>query len=228
MTPGNCSTFARASRRPRQATVGAVVGFREAMKTLEHEAGVAGKKGQILDFALFECSACHHDLIVPSWRQSGHGTPGRPLPRTGPTTLLRTVAGPESSGFDAKLAALVKSCDAKPFGDPAAIGPAAGDLAAWADGLAKHLDQDRFDDARTVQLRQHIADAARKPSPSGAFGLRRCSATPLGLWRLRDDGKPMPPAVAEELMKLAGLPETNTPMLGPLGKTKSGTPVSGH
>ena len=119
------------SSAARQAAVGAAVGFREAMKTLATAADEA-KDGQMLDFALFDCAACHHDLIAPSWRQERGfaGTPGRPLPRTGPTTLLRTVAGDDGGGFDAKFAALVKACDAKPFGDPAAIAPAARDLAA--------------------------------------------------------------------------------------------------
>ena len=95
------------------------------------------------------------------------------------------------------------------------------DLAAWADGLAKNLDQAHFDDARTAQLRQHIANAARKPSPSGR-ALDYDDAQQL-LWAfgaLRDDGKPVPSAVTEELAKLAGLPETNTPMLGPLWQDK--------
>ena len=115
-----------------QAAVGAAVGFREAMKTLAHEAEKA-KGGQMLDFALFDCAACHHDLITPSWRQERGfvGTPGRPLPRTGPTTLLRAVAGDEASVFSGKFAALVKACDAKPFGDPAAIALATEN---WAGG----------------------------------------------------------------------------------------------
>jgi hypothetical protein len=206
----------------RQATVGAAVGFREAMKTLEHEADVAGKKGQILDFALFDCSACHHDLIVPSWRQGGLGTPGRPLPRTGPMALLRTVAGADSSGFDAKLATLMKSCDAKPFGDPAAIGPAARDLAAWSDGVAKKLDDVHYDAGRTTQLRRDLANAARRKPGPNERGLDYDNAQQL-LWAfdaLREEGNAVSPDVAEELAKLAGLPESDTPMLGPLWQDK--------
>src|SRR5438105_322404 len=84
------------------------------------------------------CAACHHDLISPSERQKGRGSSGRPMPRTGPTTLLRMVAGGEAGGFDAKFAALVQACNAKPFGDPAKIADAAGELEKWADGVAKN------------------------------------------------------------------------------------------
>jgi hypothetical protein len=192
------------------------------MKTLEHEANVAHKKGQIMEFALFDCAACHHDLIVPSWRQSGQGTPGRPLPRTGPMSLLRTIAGSDGDGFDAKLAALKKSCEAKPFGDPAAIGPAARNLATWSDGLAKKLDDAHYDSAKTTQLRRDLADAARhKPGP-GERGLDYDNAQQL-LWAfdaLRDEGTPVSPEVAEELAKLAGLPESESPMLGRLWQDK--------
>jgi hypothetical protein len=206
------------SSAARQMAVGAAVGFREAMKTLEHEADVAGKKGRILDFALFDCAACHHDLIAPSWRQSGKGTPGRPLPRTGPTALLRTVAGNEDVGFDGKFAALVKACESKPFGDPVEIARAAGGLRTWSDALAKKLDDAHYDVATTIKLRRDLAEAAsRKPAP-GERGLDYDNAQQL-LWAfdaLRDEGHPVSAAVAEDLRKLAGLPDSETPMLGPL------------
>jgi hypothetical protein len=54
-----------------------------------------GDQGQppMLDFAQFDCAACHHDLVQSdrSWRQargSGHA-PGRPLPPYWPRTLVR-------------------------------------------------------------------------------------------------------------------------------------------
>jgi hypothetical protein len=203
------------SSAARQAAVGAAVGFREAMKTLAHEAEKA-KGGQMLDFALFDCAACHHDLIAPSWRQERGfaGTPGRPLPRTGPTTLLRTVAGGEAGGFDSKFAALVKACDSRPFGDPAAIGPAAKELASWSDGVAKKLDDAHYDTARTVQLRRDLADAGRRKP---GRGLDYDDAQQL-LWAfdaLRDQLPAEPPEVGAELSKLAG-PEPEKPMLGRL------------
>jgi hypothetical protein len=202
------------SASSRQAAVGAAVGFREAMKTLAASADES-KDGRVLDFALFDCSACHHDLMSPSWRQvrGFAGTPGRPLPRTGPTTLLRSVAG-DQAAFDGKFASLVKACDARPFGDPAAIGSAARELAGWADGVAKSLDQSRFDDGRTVQLRRDIADAGRRKGR----GLDYDDAQQL-LWAfdaLKDEVPPVSPEVSDLLSKLAGTPNSDALMLGRL------------
>ena len=116
----------------------------------------------------------------------------------------------------------MKSCDAKPFGDPAAIGPAARDLAAWSDGVAKKLDDVHYDAGRTTQLRRDLANAARRKPGPNERGLDYDNAQQL-LWAfdaLREEGNAVSPDVAEELAKLAGLPESDTPMLGPLWQDK--------
>jgi hypothetical protein len=208
------------SAEARQAAVGAAVGFREAMKTLAHAAAAAKADGRMLDFAFFDCAACHHDLVTPSWRQERGfaGTPGRPLPRTGPTTLLRTLAGhtgDAAGGFDGKFAALVKACDARPFGDPAAIGPAARDLAAWSDALAKGLNQAHYGDAQNAKLLRALAEVARRKPEQRGQGLDYDDAQQL-LWAfdvLRGECKGLSPEVGAELAKLAG---PDKPMLGPL------------
>jgi hypothetical protein len=205
------------SAAARQAAVGAAVGFRTAMRSLA-DAADSAKNGGLLDFAYFDCAACHHDLVVPSFRQEGSGSTGRPLPRTGPTALLRAVAGGAGGEFDAKFAALVKACDAKPFGDLAAVAPAARELAAWSDGVAKRLDQDHYDDARTAQLRRELADAARRKPGEAGRGLDYDNAQQL-FWAfdaLRDEGTPVPPEVTEALSKLAGPADSDTPLLGRL------------
>ena len=50
-------------------------------------------KDQLLDFAHFDCYACHHDLKVPSWRQKRgyRGAPGRPTMKPWSTETLRAV-----------------------------------------------------------------------------------------------------------------------------------------
>jgi hypothetical protein len=209
------------SSSARQVAVGAAVGFREAMRTLAYEAEKAG--GGVPDFALFDCAACHHDLVSPSWRQDGRGTAGRPLPRTGPTALLRAVSG-NGGGFDEKYAGLVKACDARPFGDPAVLAAAARELAAWSDGLAKRLADARYDDAATAKLLRDIADAARRKD---GRGLDYDNAQQL-LWAftaLRDDGPPS--AAADELAKLAG-PGKNKLLLDRLGGTGERKLIAGE
>jgi hypothetical protein len=207
------------SAAARQAAVGAAVGFSAAMDALADAAAEAGKKNQMLDFAYFDCSACHHDLVVPSWRQAGRGVPGRPMPRTGPTTLVRAAAG-DTGGFDDKFNALLRACADRPFGTPTAIAPAAKDLAAWADGVAKGLNDAHYDDTRTAQLRREIADAARKPSATGR-GLDYDDAQQL-YWAfdgLKDEGTPVPAKLNEALAALAG---PNKPLLGRLYDEKPG------
>jgi hypothetical protein len=191
------------SAAARQAAVGAAVGFREAMRTLAHAAETAESTGgPVLDFALFDCAACHHDLVVPSWRQDGRTVPGRPTPRTGPTSLLRTLARNSGDGdVDAKFAALSKACDAQPFGKPSEIAPAARALAAWSDGLAKKFGDAHYDDAATAKLLRDLAETARRKD---GRELDYDDAQQL-LWAFTaiHDGK-LPPAAEAEVAKLAG------------------------
>jgi hypothetical protein len=216
----------------RQVAIGAAVTFREAMRTLAH-AAAARSDGRMLDFAHFDCAACHHELASPSWRPTrGYATtPGRPLPFTGPTALLRAVLryaseaapGADAPGspvrslkllageFDVKLAALLKAFSARPFGDPAAVAPAARDLAAWSDAVAKGLDALPYGDAQSARLLRVIAAVAQHSA-----GLGYDDAQQL-LWAfdvLRSEcpGVRAKPEVTAELQKLTG-PEPDKPFV---------------
>jgi hypothetical protein len=202
----------------RQVAVGAVVTFREAVKTLAHAAeGV--KASGMLDFAHFDCAACHHELESPSWRQArGFATaPGRPLPLTGPTVLLRAVVRhaaeanaqlrPQADEFDAKFAALLKAFGGRPFGDPSAVVPAARDLAAWCDAVTQGLESVRYDDAHTAKLRRMIAEAAQRPPDARGAGLGFDDAQQL-LWAFATLTTECPGAKPEVT---AALPELGGP-----------------
>jgi hypothetical protein len=214
------------SQPARQVAVGAVVTFREALKTLARAAEEAKDRGGLLDFAHFDCAACHHDLKVPSWRQQrgSPGAPGRPLPNTGPLALLRVVldhaAGaapatkPLADEFAAKHANLLRAFDAKPFGDPAAVAPAARELIAWADRAAKVLEEVRYTVDETRRLLTLVAAAAAAaPAKGGSPGLDFDNAQQL-LWAfdtLHEECPGLPPDVANEVQTL-----TATKMLGRL------------
>jgi hypothetical protein len=177
----------------------------------------------VLDFAMFDCSACHHELMSPSWRQERgfSGTPGRPVPRTGPMTLLRSFRG-DQDAFEGKFSALVKASDVRPFGDPATMGSAARDLTAWADGLAKGLDQAHYDDARVLQLRRVMADAGRRKGR----GLDYDDAQQL-FWAfdaLKDESPAVSPDVAGLLAGLSTPPTANALLLGRLWVPGSSEP----
>ena len=61
----------------RQMTAGAVASLHAEMKLIaaDAEAVMKGDEGAV-DFARFDCYACHHDLKIPSPRRSA-ATPGR-------------------------------------------------------------------------------------------------------------------------------------------------------
>ena len=86
----------------------------------DEDAGPRSREGRqagggILDFALLRLRRVPPRPGVAELAAGGlRGTPGRPLPRTGPTAVLRTFAS-EAGGFDDKFAALRKACDAPAF-----------------------------------------------------------------------------------------------------------------
>jgi hypothetical protein len=208
------------------------VSFREALKTLAHS---ADQGGGMLDFAHFNCAACHHELESPSWRQArGYlTTPGRPLPSIGPSGLLRAVlqhaadAEPPvpplkqlATDFDAKYAALMKAFGARPFGDPAAIVAAARDATTWGDAFVKGLESVRYDDRQTARFLKAVADAARRQPASLAFD----DAQQL-LWAfdvLHTEVKGLKPEVAAAMQQLAG---PNQPLMLRLAQPNQPRPL---
>jgi hypothetical protein len=89
-----------------------------------------------------DCSACHHELQTPSWRQvRGYlGKPGRPPAKAWPMVLahLETVSGAESKSFPEARQTLVAALDQQPFGQPEAVFAATSALAGWAGKLAQN------------------------------------------------------------------------------------------
>jgi len=138
--------------------VGAAVSLAELMPLIEGEAKSAAASSDGLDFANFDCYACHHDLRPQTWRRDrGYpGKPGRVPPRTWQTELMRLAV--YASTKDAKsdmetfLAGLDKAFYAKQYGDLPAIQKAAGDLAGWADEWAAKLNALKVDEPLVKEL----------------------------------------------------------------------------
>jgi hypothetical protein len=81
-----------------------------------------------LDWAVFDCYACHHDLKTRSWRQErGYiGKPGRPRMRPWPMALVKLAVGesavPEAGReLDAGFQKLDGTFNIRPFGDLRAV-----------------------------------------------------------------------------------------------------------
>lgn len=205
------------SQPARLVAVGTLGTFRAAVRVLAQAADEAQSRNGLLDFAHFDCAACHHDLKLPSWRQQrGYpGAPGRPLPNIGPLALLKVVLEhgaaaspalkPVADEFAAKHAALVKAFDSRPFGDPVAIATATRDLAAWTDSAEKGLDAVVYTPEETRKLLTMIAKAAAAPAKTPSPGLDYDAAQQL-FWAfeiLRDECPDLPAAVKTECDSLS-------------------------
>jgi hypothetical protein len=156
--------------------VGSAVALAETLRLLGAQADqVKTSKGSGMDFANFDCYACHHDLKSKSWRQErGYvGKPGRPQMRPWPTVVarvslgeLRKTAG-GAQGLEDGLKQLYQAFDGQPFGDCDQIGPATKKLAAslteWANqSAAKPTPEFK---ALAPELLQSLCRVAQKAIP---------------------------------------------------------------
>ncbi len=106
-----------------------------AIIAAEQSAALTAESGEHWgDYALYDCTACHHELRIPSARQNrtGHETPGRPRLLQWPMPLAEVgLALIESSaGVSAARESLSRAINASPFGDPTTCLPAAVRLQA--------------------------------------------------------------------------------------------------
>lgn len=135
--------------------IGGVMALRETLNMFGSQAH-HGEGEHWPELAVFDCSACHHDLSAPAWRQvRGYGTtvPGRPQIFAWSTALLklgiRQRAGDDDEKFEAdwhaahgKLEELRRALDRRPFGVPQdihAITHGDDGLIAWLDQLAEDV-----------------------------------------------------------------------------------------
>lgn len=135
--------------------ISGVMALRETLNMFGSQAATADGE-QWPELAVFDCTACHHDLTAPAWRQvRGYGTtvPGRPQIFAWATALvkvgIRQRAGADDEKFkadwnaaDAKLEELRRALDRRPFGIPQnihAITHGEDGLIAWLDELAADI-----------------------------------------------------------------------------------------
>jgi hypothetical protein len=153
--------------------VGSVASLRHAMDVL---AGQALKPNAgVLDFANFDCYACHHELKLPSWRQErGYtGAPGRPGMRPWPVALARIAIRHAATTseekeqlvhqFQDKLQAVHKAFSARPFGTPADIAKSAEALAQFAGKMCAKLDAKQFTQQEAMQILRELCSEKDLP-----------------------------------------------------------------
>jgi hypothetical protein len=157
------------------------------------------------DFALFDCSACHHELRSASalkTRVRRGIAPGRPPMPEWPRLLARTAAG-DANELDRRLADLDQAYSARPFGIDAAKRKAAGSLRAYSQSLGISLAGQPLDEAAALTIlrrltrdgeyrsRQELRDYAT--ARQLAWATRGISLDLAGV-PLRDDvNQPAPP-----------------------------------
>jgi hypothetical protein len=156
----------------RQLASGAIASLQAEMAQLAADA--KAPHGGI-DFARFDCYACHHDLKYPSDRQKrGYNwAPGRPTPKAWTAALPGVVAEhakglPKYTGLAGEFAALwqkvEKAATARPFGDAPELATAAGAMADWCGKFLAAQGADAapiYTPQEAVRLREAIAKAAQ-------------------------------------------------------------------
>ncbi len=144
--------------------VSGIVALRETMRLFAAEARDDGlvkePETHWPDFARFDCYACHHDLKVPSWRQTrGYAgrAPGRPTTPVWSDVLVQlaiTVSDPKGtkgrlSEYRHALEAFQGATTVRAFGDRQRSVAAATALAEWADAVSHDLGG-MFEDPKQV------------------------------------------------------------------------------
>jgi len=189
----------------RHIATGALVNLRESARLIADEA----KKPGALDFAHFNCYACHHELTLPSARQDrGYpGVAGRPRIRPLPTELVEAVlTHAESQGqaanrvgqLHAKIKALNDAVTDQPFGDAPKVAAAADDLRMWADDCLKEIDAVKYTPEAVAALARQIA---AKPAHPWDY-----DAAQLMTWAGRALKADLPSYLDQMVLPGAGLP----------------------
>lgn len=163
----------------RHVAAGAIASLKAEMKLLEWEANRAAKDGDGLDYARFDCYACHHDLKYPSARQErGYGdhAPGRPPLKAWAAALPGTVIAHAASldpaldklagGFPAAWADVSRRATASPFayGKGADVAKAAKAVVDWTGDFTKALAAANYSDDATDRLTAAVGKAATAPA----------------------------------------------------------------
>jgi hypothetical protein len=141
--------------RTKAVMVGGVMALHEAIELLADQSTVTDASGEPAwpELAVFDCTACHHDLRSPSWRQTrGYSglIPGRPGTFEWPNALIKLAinhrAGSDSEKFSAEWTAfaekkqeLTAALNAQPFGSPEGLQKAASSILPWLKALASDV-----------------------------------------------------------------------------------------
>jgi cytochrome c554/c'-like protein len=162
--------------RTKDATVAGASVLRAYVQIVGDYAALAAEnKAAWPELALYDCSACHHELrsgLGVNSRPKRSHTPGRPPLATWPTVLAQLAARQAAGHDDVKsrarwsliekpLLQLDRATTDRPFGDPAAMRTAAESLSAALAQLAADAANTRFDEAAAKTAIRFLTDPAQ-------------------------------------------------------------------
>jgi len=148
--------------------VGTLAAFEATMKLLAEDAKSTAESGNLLDFAHFDCFACHHDLKIENEsRKPRPGVvPGRPVMRPWATETLQVVMEPgakKDDGGKAKIelktlmTRLTDSFNVRPFGDPNSVAKEATALAKWCEQAKADILRVKYTREESINLYRGLA-----------------------------------------------------------------------
>lgn len=200
--PGDHSTA-------RSVALGALASLKHSARLTADAATEASRNGIALDYAHYDCFACHHELEHPSRRQSRGfaGVPGRPLMRPLPTDLVEAVlAHAASSGLPDRRPDLRRTdnqlriaFDRKAFGDSVEIATAATAMTRQCDQWLGDLSKLKYDASNVRTLL--VALIANPPQSGWDFDSAQVRAWAVG----SVDPTALPAEVGKMTLRTAGL-----------------------
>jgi hypothetical protein len=168
-------------QQTRIIAVGILTAVRAAVGSVRVEAAKRSKDpaNPLLDYAHFDCYACHHDLKSPSWRQARgyNGVPGRPQLRPGCFPGLKIVLQHATRCTDKRselnverfqqvieqMDELTALFSQTPFGAADKIQPAAQRLEESLCHAIAELDKVIYSEKETKKLLQSMVDHVCTP-----------------------------------------------------------------
>lgn len=183
----------------REFAAGAVAAVRAEADMLAADA----RKGEGIDFARFDCLACHHDLKTPSDRQArgyAGAPPGRPPLRASVAVVAgvavdhaKTLEAFKGVGeFTPNWDALRAAATRQPFGDDT-VADKAGAVRDWCDGFL--AEQSRYD--KPVYTRREADELRKRIEKAVNEGIADPEAALVLAWGYTAIGETPPPAEME-------------------------------
>jgi hypothetical protein len=158
--------------RTKAVLAGGVVAWRESLRLFAAQAALQSKPGAKLEYAAYDCQACHHELQVRAWRQArfergalADRNPGRPVLPEWPRALTKAGLAPfDNSGqvrreLDALNEQLRSALGIRPFGgpdQPAEAAERAGAIVEFLDAKLPHLAAVTIDDKIAVSILRQL------------------------------------------------------------------------